>query len=113
MFQDILRESWVYQEIGQKFLEEGREEGLEQGLEQGLERGREEERRWRLQGQHEMLASFVQAHFPEITDFAKQQTDDIKDPEVLQNAILRLLAAKTVEEAKQLLACFNKDKQKH
>ena len=105
MFQDILRESWVYQEIGQEFLEKG--------LEQGLEQGREEERQRRLQGQHEMLASFVQAHFPEITVLAKQQTDDIKDPEMLQNAILRLLAARTVEEAQQILVSLNEDKQKY
>lgn len=105
MFQDILRESWVYQEIGQEFLEKG--------LEQGLEQGREEERQRRLQGQHEMLASFVQAHFPEITVLAKQQTDDIKDPEMLQNAILRLLAARTVEEAQQILVSLNEDEQKY
>ena len=105
MFQDILRESWVYQEIGQEFLEKG--------FEQGLEQGREEERQRRLQGQHEMLASFVQAHFLEITVLAKQQTDDIKDPELLQNAILRLLAARTVEEAQQILVSLNEDKQKY
>src|SRR5579864_8069370 len=97
MFQDILRESWVYQEIGQEFLEQGREE----------------ERQRRLQGQHEMLASFVQTHFPEITALVKQQTDGITDPEVLQNAILRLLAARTIEEAKQILVGLNKDQQKH
>jgi predicted transposase YdaD len=109
MFQDILKESWVYQEIGEEFLEQG----FEQGLEKGLEKGREEERQRRLQGQHEMLASFVQAHFPEITVLAKQQTDDIKDPEMLQNAILRLLAARTVEEAQQILVSINEDKQKY
>src|SRR5712692_7029550 len=31
MFQDILRESWVYQEIGQEFREEGLEKGREEG----------------------------------------------------------------------------------
>src|SRR5205814_1627835 len=44
MFQDILRESWVYQEIGQEFREKGLEKGLAKGLEQGLEKGREEGR---------------------------------------------------------------------
>ncbi len=105
MFQDILRESWVYQEIGQEFLEEG--------LEKGLEKGREEERQRRIQGQHEMLASFIQAHFPEIIALAKQQTDDIKDPDVLQNVILKLLTVGTVEEAKSILYSIDKSGQKH
>src|SRR6266851_3831139 len=75
MFQDILRESWVYQEIGQEFLEQGFEKGLEQGLtkglakgleqgleqglakglEQGLEMGREEERRRRIQDHRQLI----------------------------------------------------------
>ncbi|HAE82416.1 MAG TPA: hypothetical protein DCK85_03430, partial [Ktedonobacter sp.] len=41
MFQDILKESWVYQEIGQEFLEQGYEKGLEKGLKKGLEQGLE------------------------------------------------------------------------
>jgi hypothetical protein len=40
MFQDILKESRVYQEIGQEFLEQG----FEKGFEQGLELAREQER---------------------------------------------------------------------
>src|SRR5947208_3513722 len=45
MYQDILRESWVYQEIGQQFHEQGLEEGLEQGLAKGREEGRLQEQR--------------------------------------------------------------------
>ena len=80
MFQDILRESWVYQEIGQEFLEEGR-----------------------LEGQREALMSFVQMRFAEVTDVAKQQIDGIKDLEVLQAVTRKLFAAQTVEEAKRIL----------
>src|SRR5438876_4934761 len=47
MYQDILRESWVYQEIGQEFHEEGR-----------------------IQEQHEMLKSFLQLRFPETLALA-------------------------------------------
>ncbi len=93
MFQDILRESWVYQEIGQEFLE----------------KGREEER----QRQSQTLMSFVQRHFPEIAALAKQQTEEIEDPEVLQTVILKLLAAQTAEEAKQILLGVDKGEQKH
>ncbi len=97
MYQDILKDSWVYQEIGQEFLE----------------KGREEERQRRLEGQREMLMSFVQAHFPEITALAKQQADSITDPEVLQNVIIKLLAAQRLDEARQILLDISKSETKH
>jgi predicted transposase YdaD len=105
MFQDILRESWVYQEIGQHFLEEGRKEGREEG--------REEERRRRAEGQRELLMSFVQARFPEIAVLAKQQAERITDPEVLQHVIIKLLAAQGLDEAKRVLLDVNKGENRH
>src|SRR6266568_7019824 len=84
MFQDILRESWVYQEIGQEFHKEGR-----------------------LQEQREMLRDFLQLRFPETLALAKQQTNNIKDPEVLRTVLTKLFAAQTAEEAKQILLEVN------
>ena len=109
MFQDILRETWVYQEIGQEFFEEGLEKGLEQGLEKGFEKGREEERKRRIQEHRQMLMSLVQLHFPEITEQARQQAERINDPELLQTLSLKLLATQKLDEAKQIL--FEADKQ--
>jgi predicted transposase YdaD len=109
MFQDILRETWVYQEIGQEFFEEGLEKGLEQGLEKGFEKGREEERKQRIQEQREMLMSLVQIHFPDIIDLARQQAERINDPEVLRTLNLKLIATQRLDEAKQIL--FEADKQ--
>ena len=101
MFQDILRESWVYQEIGQEFLEKG------------FEKGREEERQREVQRQSQTLMSLVQRHFPEVADLARQRTVEIEDPEALQTVILKLLAAQTVDEAKQILLDVGKDEKKH
>jgi predicted transposase YdaD len=98
MFHDIFRESWVYQEIGQEFRKEGFEKGLERGLERMLE-----ERERRVHGQRQVLASFVQAHFSDIADLARQRGDEIHDPDVLERLNLKLLAAQTVEEAKKIL----------
>jgi predicted transposase YdaD len=109
MFQDILSESWVYQEIGQKYLEQGRE----QGLEQGVEKGREEERQQELQRQRQTIIGFVQRRFPEITALAEQQTAKITDPETLQTVILKLLDAQVLEEARQVLLSINKGETKH
>jgi predicted transposase YdaD len=97
MFQDILRESWVYKEIGQEFLEQGREE----------------ERQEELQRQRQTVLSFVQRHFSELISLAKQQTDRITEPEVLQTVILRLLAAQTVEEARQILLNLDQSQNKN
>src|SRR6266436_8426519 len=100
MFQDILRESWVYQEIGQEFLAEGLEKGLERGLERGLKKGREE---GKLEGQRQVLMSYVQMRFAELSELTKQQLEGIKDPEVLEAVTLKLFAAQTVEEARKFL----------
>ncbi|HCF84944.1 MAG TPA: hypothetical protein DEV72_07070 [Ktedonobacter sp.] len=112
MFQDILKESWVYQEIGQEFLEQGYEKGLEKGLKKGLEQGlelgreqglglgREQEQQKRVQGLRLVLMGLVETHFPEITRQAQQYIDTINDPEDLQTIILKISTARRLEEAR-------------
>ena len=93
MFQDILRESWVYQEI--------------------VEEGEEKERVRRIQEQREMLLGIVQLRFPELLALAKQQVENIKDAEVLPSVSLKLVAAQSVEEARQILRSIDKSEKKH
>ena len=88
---DVLRDAWAYQEI--------------------MEEGREEERQQRLKDQRQMLMTFVQAHFPKLAHLAKEQADAINNPEALQNLSLRLLAAQTEEQARQVLLERVGDKQ--
>jgi len=95
MFQDILSESWVYQEL----------------VEQGVEKGREEERQQELQRQRQTIIGFVQRRFPEITALGEQLTAKITDPETLQTVILKLLDAQTVEEARQVLLNIDKSEE--
>lgn len=90
MFQDILRESPIYQEI----------------VEQGLEKGK-------IQGQREMLLDLVQMRFPELLTLAKQQTDGITDSGVLPSLNHKLFAAQTVEEARQVLLGIDRGGTKH
>ena len=98
MFQDILRESWVYKEIGQEYFEQGIEQGIEQG---------------KLQGLREMLLSFVQRDFPEVMALARQQVDRITDLEILQAIVLKLVHAQTLDEAKQIFFDLDKSDKKH
>jgi len=94
MFQDILRESWVYKEIGQEYFE--------QGIEQGIE-----------QGKRDMLLSFVQKKFPEVTSLAKQQVDKITDSQTLQIIFFKLVDAQSIEEARQILLNLDQNQNKH
>jgi len=105
MSHDILRESWVYQEIAHEFFTKGYKEGFEKGLQMG----REEVRQHWMQRRRELLTSFVQAHFPEILAPGKQQADRIKDPEILQNVIIKLLATQRSDEARRVLFDVDKD----
>ena len=85
MFQDILRESSVYQEI--------------------VEKG--------IQGQREMLLAFVQMRFPELLALAKQQTEGITDPDLLPSVSHKLLAAQTLEESRRILLSMDRGGTKH
>jgi flagellar biosynthesis/type III secretory pathway protein FliH len=113
MFQELIQESWVYQELGENSFERGLEKGLEQGLEKGLEKGLEQGLQkgrveGRVQEQRQMLMSFLQTRFPETLALANQQTNSINDPEVLRTVINKLFAAQSVEEARQILLEVNK-----
>jgi flagellar biosynthesis/type III secretory pathway protein FliH len=111
MLEDILEESWTYQEIARKGmqkgldlgLQQGLKQGLEKGLEQGREKGREEERQQWVQEQYQTLLSFVQMRFPELESLARQQIAPIKDPEALHNLIVQLFGVQTADEARQAL----------
>ena len=105
VFQDILKESWAYQEILREGLEEGREQGREQGLEEGREQG--------VQALRQTLMSFMEMHFPTIAPLAKKQTDIIEDPVVLQNLIIKMFTVQTAEEAKQYLMAVASDEKKN
>ncbi len=107
MLEDILEESWTYQEIIQKGMQKGidlgLEKGLQQGLEKGWEKGREEVRRQWIREKRETLLSFVQMRFPELTLTAKQRISTINDPGALHDLIIKLFAVQTAEEARQAL----------
>ena len=93
MFQDILRESPIFQEI--------------------VEQGREEERQRRIQEHRTFLIRLIQLHFPELEALAKQKADGIEDPDVLSAMNFKLLAAQRVEEARLVLLSVDRGGTKH
>ncbi len=115
MLGDILRDTWAYQEI----MEEGREEGLQKGLQEGLQKGLQEGLQKGLQeglkeGLYEglkeglealrhILLSITQTSFPELESVVRRKAILITEPKVLEDITLEMLAARSSEEARQIL----------
>ena len=95
VFNDILRETPIYQEV----LEEGREEGLEKGRQQGREEALQQE----LQRQHQTLLDIVLERFPKIARSVSKPIEAIEDPAILLRLIVKMSTVQTAEEAKHLL----------
>ena len=99
MFQDILEDSWMIQEIREEFYSKGIEKGLEQGLEKGLEQERQKE----LHRFRQMVRDVVQMRFSELIPLAEQQAEKLDNPDALQHLTMELFGAADVNEARELL----------
>ena len=75
-YNDILEESWVYQET----ILEGR-----------------------LKALHEAILYIVQSRFPAMLSITKQQIGDIKDEKLLQSLLLKLDLSQNTDEALEAL----------
>jgi predicted transposase YdaD len=89
MYQDIIQESWVYQQI----VEQGIEKGIEQGIGTGL-----------MQGEQRALFTIIEKRFPEIADSARQLVGNITDASRLETLIGELSVAQTAQEALGILS---------
>ena len=96
MFQDIISESWVYQEIEAEGLRKGLERGQKQGLEQGQKQGRETTLR-------QTLLTYIEMRYPNLAALAQRQTSAITDPTILNQALSTLFALQSTEEVEQYL----------
>ena len=88
---DILEDSWAYQEM----LAKGMEKGMEEGMEKRLQEGREALRKTIMDG--------VQIRFPGIADRVRQHVYSIEDLDSLRRLNVRLSVAKDAQEAEQAL----------
>src|SRR5579885_2097609 len=88
MIEDLLGESWVFQEWRQ------------QALEEGIQKERKEE----VQRHRKMLLAFVQARFPALEQLAEERGKALDDLEQLQALILNVGLAAGEQEAKKFLS---------
>ena len=89
--QDILEDSWVYQEMTAKSLEKGRQQGLEEGRQQGI------------QAAQQIAISIVARRFPELELLARAIISMIDNLHQLQMLAIELSVALSQEETKHLL----------
>lgn len=84
MFEDILEESRVYQDILRK--------GVEQSTRQELARDRQ------------TILTIIQRRFPELLNMTKQCIAAVQDPEQLQNLVIKISLAQGSHEVRLALA---------
>jgi len=84
MLYDVHQESRAYQKIKQ----EGRKEG-------------------ELQALHRALLTVVQARFPGIVQFATKRTAEVHNTADLEDLIVKLSLAQTLEEARQYMLALD------
>ena len=109
MLQDILKDSWAYQELFGEALERGREQRLKQGLEQGRQVALREAHQQELQQLHRTLLDIVINRFPKIMRRAKSKIDVIEDPELLLSLMVKASVAQDAKEVMQLLLSASGD----
>ncbi len=83
MYQDILRDTEIYQII----------------MQEGVEKGHQQE----LQDLRQILIGFIQVRFEELVPLATKQIARITDTEKLKNLTLKVGLSQSPEEARQLL----------
>ena len=92
MYKDILEESWVYQEL----IRRGVEQGLEKGLVQGLDRGQ-------TQGEQRALLTIIQKRFPGILETSRELVSKITDAGKLETLIGEVSVAQNAQDVLQML----------
>ncbi len=90
---DLLRDTWIYQEIRQQV--------------------QAEEQQHRLLEQRLTLLEIVQARFPRIKSLVKQIAEQQNEPAQLRNLIIKVSTAPTERRARQELRDFATEMQVH
>lgn len=93
---DFLVDSPIYQLI----LQEGQEKGMQQGLQQGIQQGQTLGQRRALE---DAIIAITLERFPKLIDLATRKAERIQHPTILQQVLLKISLAPTIEEAREYL----------
>jgi hypothetical protein len=87
MLEDILSESWAFQDI------------MKKGWDKGWEESEQEE----LQQTRQTLYVLIEARFPDLVTLTKEKTNDIKNTKELHELIIQAGTARNADEMQQYL----------
>lgn len=96
MYQDLIRDTEIYQLI----MAEGKAEGIAKGREEGKAEGKAEGRE---EGMQEMILLVIQNRFPALLELAQACTSALADATVSRQLMLDILNAQSQEDVRQLL----------
>jgi predicted transposase YdaD len=97
MYRDILEDSWVYQEVKQQAIAEGKAEWKAEGKAEG-----------RIEIGQRILLAVIQRRFPDILGNASKLIVGITDATVLEEVAVTINVAQTPQEAMQALNAASK-----
>lgn len=107
MYQDLIRDTEIYQLIVQEGLQEGLQKGMRQGIQQGLQQGMQQGLQQQMQqdmsATREAMLRSVQARFPELAALAEARSNAMTDFPSLLKLFADVLQAQSMEEARSVL----------
>ena len=114
MFDNILRESWAFQEILQEGLQEGRQKGLQEGRQKGLQEGRQKGLQEGQQKAYKQnITTYLRVRFPTLLPFAQERLATLHDPELLLTLSSQIFAATTEEDVRDCLQQYTSERTEH
>lgn len=103
LMQDILEESWAFQEMVNLGFSKGYGKGYDKGYDKGRGEGYGKGYDEGLDALRKVFMRFVQKRFPEQVELAQQVSTQISDMKILQTLSDNLLDAESGEEAQRVL----------
>lgn len=105
---NVVKDTPVYKEMvrdaREEALQEGLEKGREEGLKEGLEKARseiEKAQQEKLEALRQILVGIVRARFPRLEKVARGQAAITEDEDEINDLIIKMSTAQSIEEAKR------------
>lgn len=107
MLEDILSESWAFQDSMKKGWDKGWSKGLEEGLKAGLNKAAQEE----ILQLRQTLSALMEVRSPDLVALTKEKTSDIKQTAALHALILQAGTVPHADEMRQHLLAISHEQE--
>lgn len=99
MYQDLIRDTEIYQMI----VAEGLQQGMQQGMQQGLEKGAEQKQQEEAQKLRQTLLEVFQIRFPELLALARKRIGPLTDLDTLNQLVRAMMLLESRDQARSVL----------